>query len=153
VSSIEPTECGDHVERGQEVPGGLIITCGDRTELLDPTEEVLDQMTSFIQFFVICSGALSVLFWWDHGGFSSRLKRLDHPLVGVVSFVREQRFRCHPGHQHIGPGQIVNLAGGQHDLKRIAQGVHQNVDFSAQTAFALPNRLIRPGFFWAPALC
>jgi hypothetical protein len=51
------------------------------------------------------------------------------------------------------PDQIMDLAGGQDDLQRIAQGVRQNVNFCAQTAFALSNRLIRSGFFWAPALC
>jgi hypothetical protein len=47
----------------------------------------------------------------------------------------------------------VDLAGGQDDLKRVAQGIHQNVDFGAQTAFAFPDRLVFSGFFWAPALC
>jgi hypothetical protein len=141
------------VERGQEVPRGLVITCRDATELLDPAEEVLDQMASFIQFFVICSGSVSVLFGWDHGSFPGCLKQFDHPLVGVVSFVREQRFRFHSGPQRVRPGQIVDLAGGQDDLQRITQGVHQNVDFGAQTAFAFPDRLVFPDFFWAPALC
>ena len=141
------------MERGQEVPRGLIITCRDASELFGPAEKVLDQMTSFVQLFVIRSGTLSVLFWWDHGGFSGRFKRLDYPLVGVVGFVREQRFRFHPGHQRVRSGQIVDLAGGQHDLQRITQGVHQNVNFSAQTTFAFPDRLAFSDFFWAPALC
>ena len=95
------------------------------------TKETDNQMASFIQLFVICSGNLSVLFGWDHGGFSGRLKRIDHPFVGVISFVREQGFRLHSGHQCVRPGQIMDLAGGQHDLQRIAKGVHQNVDLSA----------------------
>jgi hypothetical protein len=110
-------------------------------------------MTSHIQRFVVRSGALSVLFRRDHGGFPDRLQRLDHPLVRVVSFVRKQRFGFHPGHQRIRPGEVVDLPGGQDDLQRMTQGVHQNVDFCAQTAFAFPDRLVFLGFFLAPALC
>jgi hypothetical protein len=47
----------------------------------------------------------------------------------------------------------VNLSGGQDDLQRITQCVHQNVDFGAQAAFAFPDRLVLAGFFLAPALC
>jgi hypothetical protein len=47
----------------------------------------------------------------------------------------------------------VDLAGGQDDLQRIAQGIHQNVDFSAQAAFAFPDGLVFSDFFLAPALC
>ena len=141
------------MERGQEVPGGLIVTRGDGAELLDPTEEVLDQMTSFIQHFVIGSGVCSVLFWRDHGGFSGRFQRPYHPLVRVVSFVREQRFRVHSWHQRIRPGEVVDLPGGQDDLQRITQSVHQNMDFGAQATFAFPDRLVFSGFFLAPALC
>jgi hypothetical protein len=153
LSSIEPAKRGDHVERGQEIPCGLIVTRRDGAELLDPTEEVLDQMTSHIQRFVVRSGALSVLFWRNHGGFPDRLQRLDHPLVRVVSFVREQHFRFHPGHQRIRPGEVVDLPGGQDDFQRITQRVRQNVDFGAQATFAFPDRQVFPGFFLAPALC
>ena len=135
------------MERGQKIPCGLIVTRCDGAELLDPTEEVLDQMTSHIPCFIVCSGALSVLFWRDHGGFPSRLQRLDDPLVRVVSFVREQRFRFHPGHQRIRPGEVMDLSGSQHDFQRITQRVHQNVDFGAQPTFAFPDRLVFTGFF------
>jgi hypothetical protein len=110
-------------------------------------------MTRFIQRFVIRPGVLSVLFWRDHGGFSGRFQRLDHPFVRVVRFVREQRFRFHSWHQRIRAGEVVNLSGGQDDLQRITQCVHQSVDFGAQAAFAFPDRLVFVGFFLAPALC
>jgi hypothetical protein len=141
------------MERGQEVPGGLIVTCGDGAELLDPTKEVLNQMTSFVQRLVIRPGVLSVLFWRDDDGFPGCLQWLDHPLVGVVSFVGEQCFCFHPGHQRIRPGEVVDLPGGQDDLQRITQGVHENMDFGAQATFAFADRLVFPGFFLAPALC
>jgi hypothetical protein len=43
----------------------------------------------------------------------------------------------------------VDLAGGQDDLQRIAQGVDQNVDFCAQAAFARKRRKSpgTPAFF------
>jgi hypothetical protein len=47
----------------------------------------------------------------------------------------------------------MDLPGGQDDLQRITQGVHQDVDLGAQAAFACPDRLVFLGFFWAPALC
>lgn len=44
LSSIEPMKHGDHLKGGQEVPGGLVITGRDPSELLDPVEGILDQM-------------------------------------------------------------------------------------------------------------
>jgi hypothetical protein len=141
------------VDRSEKVSGSLVITCRNGTELLGPAEEILHQMACFIQHFVICSGVVAVLFRRDHGGFPRRLERFDHPLVRVISFVRKQGFRLHPGHQRIRSGEVVDLPRRQDDLQRITQGVHQNVDFGAQAAFAFPNGLIFSSFFLAPALC
>jgi hypothetical protein len=47
----------------------------------------------------------------------------------------------------------MDLSGRQDDLQGITQGVHQNVDFGAQAAFAFPNGLVFSNFFLAPALC
>src|ERR1019366_4034534 len=44
------------------------------------------------------------------------------------------------------------LPGGQDDLQRITQRVHQNVDFGAQATFGFPNRLVFAGFFGASAV-
>jgi hypothetical protein len=88
-----------------------------------------------------------------NAGLSGRLQRLDDSLVRVVGFVREQRFRCHPRHQRIRPGEVVDLPGGQQDRQRITQRIHQDVDFGAQATFASPDRLVFSSFFLAPVLC
>jgi len=110
-------------------------------------------MTSLIQRFVVRSGVRSVLFWWDRGGFPRRFQRLDHSFVRVVSLVREQCRCFHTWNQRIRPGEVVDLTGGQDDFQRITQGVHQNVDFGAQAAFAFPDRWSSPASCLAPALC
>lgn len=141
------------MKRGQKVSGGLVVTCRDGTELLGPTEEVLQHTTRLIQCFVICSGGLPVAFRWDHGDFIRRLKRFDHAFVSVIRFVREQGVRLHPRHKCIGSDKVVGLSGRQDDLQWIILGVHQHMDFGAQDSFASPNGLGLSGFFWAPALC
>jgi hypothetical protein len=43
--------------------------------------------------------------------------------------------------------QIMRLARGQEERKRIAQCVDHQMDFCAQPAFAAPNRLVFVIFF------
>src|SRR4051812_40991569 len=52
----------------EEVPCGLIITCGDRTELLEFGEEVLDQMPCRIHVAIEFSGLLLVCLRRDDRG-------------------------------------------------------------------------------------
>ena len=51
MSSIKPNDAGSEVDCGEEVAGGLIITGCDGAELLEPGEEVLDQMARLIPNF------------------------------------------------------------------------------------------------------
>ena len=53
VSSIEPNDSGGEVNRGEEVAGGLVIAGGDGTELLEPGEEILDQMARFVEVAIV----------------------------------------------------------------------------------------------------
>jgi hypothetical protein len=45
------------------------------------------------------------------------------------------------------------LTAGQMKADRIAQRVHQRVDFGRQPALAAPDRLVRASFLGAPAEC
>ena len=90
---------------------------------------------------------------WDHRGYARRLQRFDHPFIGIIRLIRQQRLRFQARQQRVCPSQIMDLARGQDDLQRIAQSVGQNVELATQTAFASADRLIFTNFFLAPALC
>jgi hypothetical protein len=47
----------------------------------------------------------------------------------------------------------MDLAAGQMETNRIAEGINQGVDFGAQSAARPPDCLVLAVFFWAPALC
>jgi hypothetical protein len=47
----------------------------------------------------------------------------------------------------------MSLTTGQMEANRIAESVDQSMDFGAQSATRPSDRLVRPFFFWAPALC
>jgi hypothetical protein len=53
----------------------------------------------------------------------------------------------------IGADEIMCLPAGQEEAKRVAQRIDQGMDLGAQSAARAANRLVRTGFFSAPALC
>src|SRR4051812_41204996 len=125
----------------EEVPCGLIITCGDRTELLEFGEEVLDQMPCRIHVAIEFSGLLPVCLRRDDRGLSRGDEWPDHPLVAVEGFIVEQHARLHVRQQFVSPNQIVDLATGQMEANRIAESVNQGMDLGAQSAARSPDRL------------
>ena len=98
-------------------------------------------------------GILRLLLGGITGVFPACTERFDHALVGIKSFVGQQRIGLHLRQQRVGPLQIMRLARGQEEAEWIAQGIDQGVDLGAQSAFASPDRLVFAVFFWAPALC
>src|SRR5208337_5337351 len=74
LSSIEPTEHGDQMERRQEVPGRLVIACRDGPELFDPAEGILDQVPRLVSRLVMRPPVLAIALRWDNGGFARRLQ-------------------------------------------------------------------------------
>ncbi len=47
----------------------------------------------------------------------------------------------------------MRLARGEQEIDRVAEGIDQGVDLSAQSSFAAADRLVRGVFFGVPALC
>jgi hypothetical protein len=153
LSSIEPNDSGGEVDGGEEVPGSLVVAGSDGTELLELAVEVFDEMASFVHFLVERSRCFAVAFLGNDNCLTGGQQRLDEALVGIERLVSQQDFGLHVRQQGIAALQIVGLARGQEEAKRIAQRVDRGVDFGAQSAFAAPDRLILAVFFWAPALC
>jgi hypothetical protein len=77
VSSIKPDHAGSKMDGAEEVACGLIITCGDRTKLLESGKEVLDQVPRRVQMTVELPGLLTIGPRRDHRGFSGDGQRMD----------------------------------------------------------------------------
>jgi hypothetical protein len=64
------------LDGGHEIARGLFVACGDRTKLLDPGEEVLDQTATAIKLSVIVAQRGPVGPRRDSGG-GQRLEDTD----------------------------------------------------------------------------
>ena len=141
------------MERGEEVPRGLIVARSDAAELFEPAEEILDQVACLVERLVERAGRCSILPRRDDGGLSGTRQRLENTPIGIVGLVGDQHLGGHLRQQRISADEIMGLSRGQQEAQRIAERVDQSVDFGAQSAFAAADRLIVIFFWAAPALC
>ena len=72
MSSIEPDDGSRKIDRAQKVDRSLIISGGNRSILLQLGKKVLNQMSGFVQLFVIVPLMLAVAFWRNDCRFSLR---------------------------------------------------------------------------------
>jgi hypothetical protein len=126
---------------------------GDGAELLELGEEVLNQVACLVEMPVVVPRRPPIGFPRDDCGLACGCQRLDDPLVGVERLIGDQRIGLHCGQEVVGADQIVGLAAGQEEAKRIAERIDQGMDLGAQSATRAADRLVFPDFFWAPALC
>ena len=56
------------MDGGEEVAGGLLLASGDGAKLLDPGEDVLDQMAFGIKLSVKVAQQGAMATWGDHRG-------------------------------------------------------------------------------------
>jgi len=152
VSSIEPNDSGGEVDGRQEISGGFVVAGGDGSELLEFTEEIFDQVSRFIEISVKIGRRQTILPGWDYGRFASGCQRLADPRVSIEGLVGDQDISGHLRQQRIGSDQIVRLPRGQQESQRVAECVDQGVDFCAQPAAALADRLVVI-FFWERRRC
>ena len=138
---------------GEEVAGRFIVSRRDGPVLLEPGEEILDEVARFISMRIEITPRLSTRLGWDDGGLIGCGQRFDDPLVGIECLVGDQHVSLHIRQQVVSAYQIVSLAAGQVEADRVAKGIDQCVDLGAQSAARAPDCLVLTGFFWAPALC
>jgi hypothetical protein len=153
VSSIEPNGAGCEVDGGEEVAGGFVVASGDGPELLEPGEEILDQVAFLVEVAIIVTWLFTVRFRRNDRGLGDRCQRLDHPLIGIEGLVGDECVGLHVWQQVIGTDKIVRLATGQVKANWIPKCIDKCVDLGAQPAAGAANGLVFTLFFWAPALC
>jgi hypothetical protein len=119
------------MDRGEEIPRRLVVTCRNCSVLLEFAVEILDEVARLVQFLIENARDFAVALGRDHGGLARRKQRFDHALVGIKGFVRQQGIGLHLRQQRVGTFEIMGLAGGQQEGEWIAQGIDQAVDFCA----------------------
>src|SRR5215472_12610278 len=84
LSSNKPDCSGGEVERGEEIPRGLIVARSDAAELFEPAEEILDQVACLVERpFVERAGRCSILPRRDDGGLSGHSPAAENTPIGI----------------------------------------------------------------------
>jgi hypothetical protein len=153
VSSNEPDAGSSGVDSGKEVTSGLVVAGGHSAKELELSEEVFNQVTSFVKLLVVIPLHLAVGLGRDKDNLARPLPGNHNPLIGIEAFIREQAVGFQLWQQHIGSFQVAGLAAGEMKASGVAEGIDGSVNLGAQSAFTAPDGLVCAPFFSAPALC
>ena len=135
----------------QERLGEFVVASGDAPELLDATEEALDQIAAFVEVPVERT-------WIEPIG-----TRRDNRLAVLRSDCCDEGIRIVAlvGHNELGRlildqcsrlFDVGHLTSGKNHPQRIAQGIHGDMQFGGQSAPRAADFLLTC-FFWAPDEC
>ena len=135
------------MDEGKEMGSELIIANSDSAELLEFEEELFHKMTFLVKppidvpriSFTIPGRDTKIRVMVGN-------KLAKRPFaIGFIS--KDSRsFQGNPAEQLIGDSDIMNVAGGQHNLYRVAQSVYDGMNLGASAATAHSNALIDLGF-------
>ena len=120
----------------------FVVPCSNGSELLEFGKEVLDEVAGFVEFGIILARRLPVGARGNDRNGARLFEGLDHPLVGIVSFVGTESASLQAWQQGVGTDQIVDLPGREMEARWVAQGIGGGVDLGRQPTLAAPNRLL-----------
>lgn len=139
------------MDERQEGVGELVVTRGDASELLDASEETLDQIAALVDMPVERAGVESVGTRRDYRLTALRRNCFDEG-IRIVALVGHDEFGRLILDQCCGLFDVGDLTCRENDAQRIAQGIHRDMQLGGQSAARAADFLL-PGFFWAPAEC
>ena len=140
------------MEAGEEVARGFFVAGRDASELFDELKETLDQVALGVEGEVAVASGLAVRLWRDDRLDGSRFEALDEG-VGVIALVAEEGFGLRFGGESFSLGDVVDLAAGEAERQRVAEGVDNHMDLGGQAAARAAYGLVDAPFLRAPALC
>jgi hypothetical protein len=129
----------------------VTVAGGDAPELLDPLEEVLDEMAPLVHLGVVWDRRFAVRLGRDDGNRAAVFERRAQGVV-IKRLVGEESAEIDAGDQRFDADTVVALSGQQNEAGEIAQRVDQRDDFAGQAAAGAADRLILSPPF-APAPC
>jgi hypothetical protein len=140
------------MQAGEEIARSFFVAGRDASELFDELKETLDEVALGVEGEVAIASDLTVRLWRDDGLDGSHFEALDEG-VGVIALVAEEGFGLRSSREGFSLGDIVDLAAGEAERQRVAQGVDDHMDLGGQSAARAAYGLVDPPFLRAPALC
>ena len=135
------------MDEGKETGSEFIIANGDSAELLELEEESFYKMAFLVEPPI---DVPRISFTIPGRDTEIRIMVGDElakrPFaIGFIS--KDSRsFQVNPAEQFFSDSNVMNVAGGQHDLYRVAQSVHNGMNLRASATAAHSNALINLGF-------
>ena len=152
LNAYPPGLCKKDTDAGQineskETGSELIIANGDSAELLEFEEELFHKMAFPVKPPIDVPRISFTLPGRDteiRVMVGNKLAKCPFA-IGFIS--KDSRpFQGNPAEQLFSDSDVMNVAGGQHDLYRVAQSVHNGVNLGASTAATHSDALIDLGF-------
>ncbi len=135
----------------QERLGELVIARGDAPELLDATEETLDQIAALVEMPIECARIEPIGTRRDNWLAALSGDCFDE-VIRVVALVGHDKLGRLILDQSFGLFDIRNLTCRENDPQRIAQSIDRDMQLGRQSA-ARATDFLSACFFWAPAEC
>jgi hypothetical protein len=140
------------MQAGEEIARSFFVAGRDASELFDELKETLDEVALGVEGEIAIASDPTVRLWRDDWLDGSHFEALDEG-VGVIAFVAEEGFGLGFSREGFSLGDIVDLAAGEAERQRVAQGVDDHMDLGGQSAARAAYGLVDPPFLRAPALC
>ena len=132
---------------GQEIPGELVVSGSDATEVLEPAKTALDDIAAFVGAFVEAMDDDAVGFV-GNDGLGAATNDFAAKVVAVIPLVGEVRAHRRRERQNIGRRRDIGiLAWSQMQDDRPAERIAQRMDFcGAASARAADGLIVLPPF-------
>ena len=129
---------------------GFVASHGDALELFEFAEEVLDEVSPFVDFGVDLQGQPTLWHLGDDDLCTSFVQLGNNPVV-VEGLVGDEAAELHVSDQRREAGRIVALAGQKDEPDQIAECVCEGQDLGGPAAFRLAYGLaLSPPFAPCP---
>lgn len=135
-----------------EAPREFVVAGGDTTKLPESVEESLNEIARLVSLPGIVMRATSIASRWNDGLGSRGLEGV-YICVAVVTLVSDDGISSNGRDQGRPLGDVRNLAGGENQSQRIAQGIYAGVNLCRQPTPRAAARLIATVYFGALAEC
>jgi hypothetical protein len=129
----------------------FVVSSGDPAELLEPLEEVFDQVTPFVHLGVVRDRRFAVRLRRNDGQGASFIESGAQGVL-VERLVGDESIKIDARYKRLDPDAIVPLARQQDEARQIAQRIDERDDLGRQPAARPADGLILSPPF-APAPC